>query len=207
MQTIQLDPEMAKDGAMIGANTINKSGAYVGKITEAKAIQKDSGAAGIEFTFERDDGAQARYITVYTQKKDGNEAFGMKQIQALMACLKTRSVTQQNRAIKEYDHQYKQMMDVTAAVYPELENKPVGLVLKRESYTNNNGEEKFKFNIVAPFNAETRQLANELLDQKPAEILDKIIESLIDEEPAKPKQAQHQGYQTPPVDLNDDIPF
>jgi len=176
----QLDKNMAIEGAAAGGG-ITESGAYTGKIVKAETFQSSipgSQACGVEFTFERVDGARARYLQVYEKKADGGDAFGLKQIHAIMACMKIRGINQLN----DFCH-------------------PVGLILQREDYQNSAGEEKYKFQIIAPFNAQTRQTADELLNGKPAVTVDKIVETLVDKK-AKPRTNQggnqaaaNQGYQ------------
>lgn len=186
-----LDTNMAIEGSELGSNRITESGAYVGVITEAKKIVTPNNAQGIEFSFRRDDGAEANYITIYTVKKDGTQAFGIKQLHAMMSCLGIKAITEQNRIIKEYDQNVRQIIEINGVVHPELENKPIGLALQKEEYLNSNGDTKYKFTIVAPFKVDTRQVAKEIINNQPAQALDKIINRLIDKK--QPQQIQFSG--------------
>lgn len=185
-----LDTNMAVEGSSVTGGGIQESGAYVGKIVEAKVFKSDtSQAGGIEFTFERTDGAQAKFLRVYETKKDGQPAFGVNMIHALMCVMQLRQVTQ----LVEFC-------------------KPVGLVLQRENYTKQDNTEGYKFNIVAPFHPQNRKTAEEMIKNTEALTVDKIVQTLIDKQ-AKPQQQVTSAYQqyaesqSGSNTFEDDIPF
>lgn len=188
-----LDVELAKAGSQMGGGLIDESGAYKGVITEAKQFQGDNGASGIELSFEREDGAKANYIKLYEKKNNGALGFGVKQIQAIMACMKLRAVN--NLA--------------------EL-HKPVGLILQREDYVKNDGSTGFSMKLVAPFDPQTQKTAKEILENSEANTVMKILSTLKDK-PAKQQAYQPQqatthadpfsmGSNQPPIPGHDD-PF
>jgi hypothetical protein len=179
MSTYNLNPELAKEGSGRASNRITDTGAYVGVITVAKDVKAGTGTTGIELSFKSNDGLEAHYLTLWTKNANGESIFGEKQLHALMTCLKVKSITGKDAIIEEYDFDARQNVKRQATVYPELMNKPVGLVLQREEYEGPNGI-KNKMVFFAPFEAATRKTAAEILDQKPAEQLDKILKSLKD---------------------------
>lgn len=170
----QFNPQLAVEGSEFTGSGITESGAYVGKLTECKKFNsavQGSDACGLEFTFERSDGAKARFLQIYEKNSDGAEALGVAQIHALMACLSLRSVN----VLEDFC-------------------KPVGLILQRENYQNSQGEDKYRFKIVAPFHPQNRKTAGEIMGNKQAEAVDRIVETLVDKKAKPRKQNQNQGY-------------
>lgn len=199
-----LDANDAREGDNGGNNRIDQSGAYIGVITMAKAIVSTKNTLGIEMTFKSDTGQEANYLQLWTQNAQGEKIYGAKVLNALMACLKTRSIAPVKAQIMEYDHTVQNEVPVTADTYPELMNKRIGIVLQREEYLNKLGEVKSKFNIFSCFDAETRQTATEILDKSKAERLDKLLAHLKDKTLTKPTiQQPSQSID----DFDDDIPF
>lgn len=182
---IALDQSMAIEGAALGGNAITESGAYVGKIVEAKPFNADnSSAAGVEITFEREDGAQAKFIKVYTVKKDGGEAFGLKQVHALMACMRLPQLNS----------------------WPDL-CRPVGLILQREDYTKQDGKPGYSMKILAPFQPQTRQTADELINQQQAQTVDRIVAKLVDKPRAMQQNESVPYQQEAQPGFDGDAPF
>lgn len=208
MSTYSLDPNKAREGSGRTSSRITETGAYVGVITVAKAVTAGTGAKGIELAFKSNDGLDANYLTLYTHNKDGNPIFGEKQLYALMTCLKVKTITAVERVITEYDFDMKKDVQKPATVYLELMNKPIGLVLQAEEYENSNHEVKEKMSYFTAFEASTKKLAVEILDQKSAEALDKILKNL---KPKKLKRANGaQSETTAPAEASfkdDDIPW
>jgi len=199
-----LDTDKARDGDSTGSNRINTSGAYTGIITVAKAVTANTGASGIEFSFKSDDGQEAHYMTLYTRNAQGESIFGEKRLNTIMTCLKVRSINPVQAQIKEYDFDAQQEIEVTRDVYPDLMNKPIGLVLQMEEYFNNSGNKKSRMNIYGAFDAQTRQTAIEILDQLPAERLDKMVENVRDKLVQKTTQSAPMPTSG---SVDDDIPF
>jgi hypothetical protein len=204
----QLNPADAREGSGGGRLRINSNGAFEGKFTKAKHITASTGAAGIEFEFETS--AESARFTLYTANKDGQPIYGAKQLQALMAVLKLRAITAKMATIEEYDYDLKTNVAGPAEIYPDLMNKPVGIVFQMEEYeSQQDGTVKLRPNFFAPFDPATKKVAAEILDQSPATKLEKIVAGLktktLQPQSHAPQHTNHPG-QTP-VDLNDDIPF
>ena len=163
---------------------IDQTGKYVGIFTIAKALTSRSGTEGIEFSFRAQDGRQANYLTLWTFNTKGEALYGFKVLNALMTVMGVKELTPKSGSITKQDGSKE---DVIA--YPDLHNKPVGLVLQKEFYFKDNGEEGYKFNIFAPFQASTELMAKEVLEGKvQPQALASIISNLKD----KPAPAQQQ---------------
>ena len=109
-------------------------------------------------------------------------------------------------------------MKKRAVIFPELLNKPIGLVLQREEYTKNNNQLGYKLNLIGPFDAQSELMAGEILDRKTTpEQLPKIVQWLGDNMVRQAKPSQRNPGQTPQQAhgaapaadpfYNDDIPF
>ena len=204
MSTYNLDATKAKEGSGRVSNRINETGAYVGMITVAEDVTAETGSKGIELTFKTNEGLEAKYLTLWTVNKDGKAIFGEKQLHALMTCLKIKTISAVPCVIQKYDMDMKKEIDVQAMIYPELMNKPVGLVLQLEEYNGRNGVAE-KMVYFTAYDAATRKLAAEILDQKPAEALDKTLKSLKDKR-LKPS-AGNGTTSAVNQDLPNDFPF
>ena len=197
---ISLNPELAVQGSAMGAGLIDKSGAYKGRITGAKYETGQNGSCYVELSFERDDGAKANYNKLYTVKNNGTEGFGLKQIHAMMACLKLRQISG----------------------YEQFIGLEIGLALQREEYNKQDGTIGYSMKLVAPFEYATKKTSEEILKNLPAAYIDQLVASLVDKKAPANRfsydQSQHNNshqnigmqqntgmQQTPPMD--DEIPF
>lgn len=208
----QLDPNAAREGANVGSQRINETGAYTGIFTKAKHFVNSNGTTGIDFAFESVSGAKT-YFQIYTRNAQGEAIFGEKQLHAIMTCMKLRGLTPVQATIEEYDFDTRQVQQVQATVYKELTSAPVGVVLQKEHYTKNNGEPGERMNFFAAFNPETKQMADEVLDKLPAEKLDRVIVALKDKistshpQTGAPAQSNGGFAGDPGIIYDDDIPF
>lgn len=160
-----LDVNAANEGAQgVHGNYIRSTGAYSGKITLAKKITASTGTIGIEFEFETLNGMSANMLQVWTIKQDGTKLSGFNLVQAIMAVLKLRQITEQSSKVKRYDFDARAEVEENGFIYPDL-MKPIGFIMQRELYYNGQGVEKDKVNIFAPFDPKTKQMANEILGQ------------------------------------------
>lgn len=167
---------------------IDQTGKYVGVFTVAKAVTSRSGTEGIEFSFRAQDGRQANYLTLWTFNAKGEALYGFKVLNALMTVMGIKELTPKSGNVAKPDGTKEQ-----AIGYPDLHNKPVGLVLQKEFYFKDNGEEGYKFNIFAPFQASTELMAKEVLEGKvQPQALAHIISNLKDKPAPAPAQQQRQ---------------
>jgi hypothetical protein len=203
MKTYDLNPHNARQ---VGTSSrINEKGAYVGKFTRAQSITAKSGAEGIEFSFESDDGQKADYLSIWTTNKDGKELYGRKVLDAIMTCMKARSISAEPTPFKRNDG--------TTEMVPQFRALlgRIGVFLASEQYEKDDGSVGSKMVLVLPFEADTKRVAAEVLDKASAGSFDRILASLRD----RPLQAKTQRRAAAQVantgggfdDMDDDIPF
>ncbi len=206
-RSYSLNPESAKQANT--SNRITETGKYIGKFTRAESVTSKQGTEGIEFTFESDDGQTADFLTLWTVNKDGKEIFGLKMVNAIMTCLRAKSISGTEAMIEKFENGAKHK--VSATVYPDLMGKHIGLLLQREEYEKQNGDTGNKFNIYACFDAATNMTASEILDRATtSDQLGKIAATLRDkpmQKRAGPKQSSAPPSGGDFDDFKDDIPF
>jgi len=123
----QLDTTLASKADTIGA-FINDTGKYVGKFIRAeKLVSANKGTHGIGFTFQADDNRECRF-DIWTMRENNEPLQGLNQINALMACLKVRALTESVRNVKKWHDGSEQVMAATC--FSELMDKPIGLLLR-----------------------------------------------------------------------------
>lgn len=176
----------------VGVNSrIDTKGAYTGVITRAEAVTSSKGTAGIEIAFRSDAGQTADYLNLWLVNSEGKELFGRKVLDALMTCLRTQTIAPQQARVKKWDSDANAEVVAAATVYPELMNKPVGLLLVAEEYEKNNGDTNWKMTIVGAFSHDGL-MPVEILDRKSQGLLPKVVEQLRDR-PLKKKPSRNSG--------------
>ena len=210
MNDFTLDPQAAKAGSG-GSSRIDTTGKYKGKIKFAKYWESDGGAKFVTINFEADTGQQCRLqiCTHSGRDKGGQPTYGYKQIQAIMACLKVRALTQCEQVVDDYDQETNEVRPVKRQVFKEMTGAKLGLALYRHDKISQQGKDVFSMEIAAPFNYDSEQTAQEVLDQKPAETLGKIVASLKDKDSrAKTGNSSSYSYQQSDASyIDDSIPF
>jgi len=204
----QLDQNEALKGSGGGGGMIDTGGPYIVQIKTAKHRTNQNGTQGVELSLEADDGRTLR-LTLWTQNNKGETIYGHNQLQAVMTVLRLRNITPEQSQVEEYDPDQQDTVTVMRDVYPDL-HKRVGVLLRREYYWNSNaGEHKISMKLVAPFEPDTKQTAAEVLHQKEAQQLEKMIQGVRDQDPPQ-QQASTQPVAesaAPSDDFDDDIPF
>lgn len=210
MTTYALNAAEAKQTEYTGSR-IDETGKYIGKFVYAEDIKAGSGASGIEFGFEADDGRKTR-LNIYTLNKSGEPIFGRKMLMALMTCMRVKTIEAKPGKVKKYDYDTKAEVTKDANVFPDLMGKRIGLLLQAEEYAKTSGDGTgWKMNIAGCFDAATELTPSEILDQRTKpEVLAKMVAALRD----KPlKAGGGDPIKTPPAgsgsfaDMDDDIPF
>lgn len=221
MSMYQLDPKAAREAEQFGKYLID-TGKYTGRFTRAeKLISAQKNSHGIGFTFETDDGKQCRF-DVWTMSAAGEKFLGWQLVNAIMACLRVRALSEQAAQIDRYDWESKQTVKAQGTVFPELMGRPIGLVLVKTEYEkfkdgHPSGETAWKLEPLLPFDAAGEFTAAEILDQKTRpERLPQVVASLADRPLRKrpAPSAATQGHsaasappQSAPLDDYADIPF
>lgn len=219
----QLDQNAAREADSIGSY-LTETGKYVGTFTRAeKLISKNKGTHGIGFTFES--AGQTTRFDVWTMNAQNEHLGGYKAINAIMACMSLRGISEKPGQVERYNWDTQQKETVQAEVFPELVGKPVGLVLQKTEYEKmrdgqKTGETGWRLELLAPFRAADEFTAGEILDCKTKpEKLASIIATLADR-PLKARPAARRnesGNGGPPSGhpaassgfdgMDDDIPF
>lgn len=200
MRSYTVDPTAARQA---NENSyIDQSGKYVGTFALAEAVKSEKGTEGIEFTFRTNNGQQANFLTLWTFNGQGEALYGFKLLSAILTVMGVKEISPKNGNIKKPDGQTQQTI-----AYPDLHSKPIGLVLQKEFYIKRNGDEGYKFNILAPFQASTELMAKELLDGKTEpRALSGIVSSLKDKLAPTSQRAQgNTGAQAYPATNNHQV--
>lgn len=209
----KLDPAAATKADTIGAY-ISDTGKYIGKLTRAEKLVSSKQSDGVGFTFKAEDGRECRF-DVWTYNAKGEPLSGLNQVNAIMACLQVREVTVMKAPVRRWENN--QEITVDGEVFPELQDKPIGLLLRSEEYEKmNNGVKTgmtgWRMGLFAIFQADTELMASEIMKRKTKpEQLEKVIAMLADKPlKARPAVSTSSGnHGGAPVDLDDldSIPF
>lgn len=204
MRSYDLNPEAAKQAEQ---SRITETGKYSGIFTRAEAVESEKGTEGIEFTFKAEDGSEAGFLTLWTYNTEGKELFGFKVLNALMTCMRVKQIKPAQATIEKWVDGNKQK--VTATIFPDMMNKPIGVLLQKEFYEKRDGSIGSKLNLTGCYEASTQMTAGEILGKATkAERLTGMVANLRD------KAAPTATATRVPVttgngfdDMADDIPF
>lgn len=142
---------------------IETSGAYTGRLTLAKERTAKTGTKGIEFTFESDDGQQARYLSLWVERANGDKIdYGYALLSALMTCLGVKAIESTTTTLDEWQADTSQWLPAQAEVFESLMNQPIGLLLQREERVWE-GKTQVNMKIVEFFDPRSRRTPAEIL--------------------------------------------
>lgn len=202
---------------------ISEGGIYVGKISKARFEKMQSGAKFIHFSFTSPEGNTSFSICVADKK--GNEAFGVNLVYSLIEILNLEELNPIDGTYEAWDYETKQIVLKNGLIYPTLEDKAVAVVLQKEYYLTQNGNESYKLSLKHFLSVELRT-ADEItrgveaklyhsfnfpdlwtqIGQKPIKYEDYLKE-------AKEQNSSYQGFNDPKTydnsveDDDDTIPF
>lgn len=174
-----LNTEAAKQADNINSR-IDSKGKYLGTFARAEAITSAKGSSGVDFSFKSDTGATADYLTIWTHNGEGKELYGFKLLMAIMTCLRVKQISEKDGEVEKYDPTMKQRVKVMAPLFPDLMNKPVGLLLAMEEYQKKDGSTAWKPTIVAPFDKDGFTASEILSKATKPETLEKMTQALRD---------------------------
>jgi len=214
MNFLELDTQAASQADQRG-KFINATGKYKGKFIKAEALKAETGTIGVGFTFKSDDGQVANF-SLYIQRANGEKLSSYKQLNAIAACLRLRSISAPvpMKAMK-YDNATKKEVEYTADMLVDLINKPIGLLMQSCEYEKERdrvktGEYGWKMELYGAFEAQTELTAGEILSKKTTpEVLSTLIATLADRPLKNKAQSKAQSGQSlsPTLDDFDSIPF
>ena len=194
MSEYNLDTEAAKQ-ADTGGGRITESGKYVGTFTKAKKVLSKKGTQGIEFSFTSNGGQSADYLSVWTLNADGDQIYGFKQLMAIMTCLRVKRIDTRHAKVQEYDKNSGGMVDAEIEAYPDLEGKPIGILLQMEEYEKKDGSVGEKPSFAGFFDPKSEQVATEILEKGEPKLLAKLTGQLTPVKKLKGARPAVQGYQ------------
>lgn len=204
-----LDATSARNAEYIG-KFIRDTGKYKGVFTRAELlISTEKGSRGIEFDFVSD--GKECTLQLWTHSGTGEPYSALNMVNAIMTCLALRGIQPKKMVVEKYDYDSKQRHKVEVTAFPDLMNKPIGLLLQKELSIYNN-KERSKMLIFAAFNAESEKTSTEILDKiaQPS-ALAKLVLLLADKDNRKSGQAIQSQQQSKTTNayaaLDDDLPF
>lgn len=198
-----------------GGNYISETGKYIGVFTRAEAVTSEKGTEGTEFCFKDQSGASADFLSLWTHDKDGKELPSFKTFNALLACMRLRGVKSAIGKVEKYNTTTKSRELTDAEIFPDMQNKPIGLLLQKVWRADKPG--KYKFEICGVFEASTELTASEILARASAPVrLGQMVANLKDKHEAPrgntggmaaTSAATAGSSNNFGTDFDDDIPF
>lgn len=210
MRSYELDKKAASESGPSNKR-ISESGSYTGKFKFAWGETNDKGNESVNLFFLADNGQECGPLALYTHNAKGEPfqySFGI--VNAIMACLRVRSMKPVAGPVTLYDFDAKEDVTKTKQTFPELVSKPIGLLIQMEEYTGRNGL-KHKPQIIGAYEASTRLTAKEILSQQTDPRGLDGMEKWLAANPVR-KQKEQRPTGTPPISgdasfADDDIPF
>lgn len=213
-----LNQKAARAGSGLPSNHLME-GLHDVKITQAYEIISNGQTKGVHLDLISSDQKEGK-ITLWTQKANGEDVFGINQLNAIMALVEVHAINEQPGKIKVYDYDTKQTVVQAANIYPELMGKYLKIILHKATYQNQIGQLKAKYELSSALHIKTSQTASEFLDQKEAVSYGKILDyalkrseaatAELDSYQQQSNTGNHQAnqqQQNVDIDLDDDIPF
>jgi hypothetical protein len=154
--SFSFNQEAASD-ANNGGKGISASGFYDVTINEAQYIEQNTNnnlKKVVEFSLETEDGKTANFVQLMLWTQNKGDHYQAKQLHALLGLLRLNGVTTSKIGDK--------------TVFGTLTGKRITVGLQKELYTNKNGEEKYKFNVVGFCDLGTKQTFDERANNKEA---------------------------------------
>lgn len=204
---------------------LDETGKYKGKFTRAeKLVSTNKGTHGIGFTFEDESKRTCRF-DIWTMDRDNKPLMGFKSMQAMLAVLRFpagRDLKIQQATVDRYNFDTKNTDKVQADTFPELINRPIGLVMRNTEYAKMKdgqltGETGWRLELVVPFQPDTELTASEVVSKKTEpQKLASILATLADRPMrSRPAGAQRNDHSGPPpghpaaggFDSFDDAPY
>ncbi len=163
MTTYTRDDQLAVQPEGKFGGKIETSGAYTGRLTLAKERTAKTGTKGLEFTFESDEGQQARYLSLWVERANGDKIdYGYALLSALMTCLGVKAIESTTTTLDEWQADTSQWLPAQVEVFESLMNQPIGLLLQREERVWE-GKTQVSMKIVEFFDPRSRRTPAEIL--------------------------------------------
>lgn len=158
-------------------NQIKEIGKYVGAITQAEDITAKTGTKGIALSFTASSGQKTK-LSIYTMKPSGEKIGGFAMLNAMMTCMKLRTISPKAGTVTAYDYDTKKEVQKEGSIFPDL-CKPIGLLLETEDFAKQDGGTGTRMVLRGVFQPDTELTASEILDRKTVpEALPKMVAAL-----------------------------
>lgn len=180
------DEAIKKESYGLSGGRIETSGAYTGYFTKAyETVSERTGSKAIRLEFTADDGSFSTVDIWYWSGKNNDyiERSMNELVYPLMSLFELKTLREKpNHSIDVYDFDARGMVSKKFTAFPDLANKPIGIVFQMEEYQKNNGGLGLQARALRFFDAETRQSAKEKMNNLPAKAVEALLEKL---EPVK----------------------
>lgn len=163
------------------ADTITEGGPYVGKFLAAEAtVSAEKGTHGVKLSFEAPGNGKAEF-TLWTKGEDGTKYFGFDQLQGLMFLMGVKSLRSVKGKVTKWEDVdgTRKQVEGEGDTFPDLCNKPIGLVFQQELYTTNKRATGTRLNLYGAFQPETKLMMSEIKERKTTPVkLERLLKGL-----------------------------
>lgn len=168
-----------KDARAVGsASFINKSGPYLGTIRQAWVYDTKNGATMLDLAFETTENAVGS-INMCIFDKTQKPTFQKNILDALMTVFRIKEIKPVQSKIRNRKGE-----EDTGYIIPEFQRKPIGMLLQLapEEFiaSDNSIKVSNRLNLLTPFDAQSKQNAKEILDNEPAQAVERMMKTLKD---------------------------
>jgi hypothetical protein len=207
---LKLDTNQAAAADNISSQ-ISELGKYVGTITRAeKLVSQPKGTQGLGLSFRASNGQTADYLDLYHTNGSGEPLSGLKTVNAILCCTKTRQAEDGVIEVEKWDKAAGARRKMRVPGYPVLMNKRIGLLLSKKLETDDKGKDRERLEIFGVFDPDSELTASEILSgatepKKLPAMLDVLISrGVIDKRTNR--QPARQAQQSAGMDRFDDVP-
>lgn len=164
------------------ADALTDGGAYIGKFVSVEATTSEKkGTKGVKFAFTSPGSGNAEF-TLWTQGEDGTKYFGFDQLQGLMFLMGVKSLKSVKGKVTAWvdnEKGQREQQEIDGFTFPDLCNKPIGVVFQQELYSTNKGATGSRLSLHGAFQPETKLMMSEIKERKttPAK-LDRLLKGL-----------------------------
>lgn len=175
---------------------IDFSAAFIGKFKRAwHVISGGKGTQGVKLEFEAP-GAMTT-LTLWTYNGAGEKLPDYNRLAAFQTLFSLKGLKSRSGMVPGYDDEGKRIEE-KGEIFPDLCDKPIGLILQREDYTREDThKDSWRLNILCSFHPSTKLTASEIREGKTeAKKYERILRGLKDKdsrtagksEPSQPSQ-------------------
>jgi hypothetical protein len=178
------EESIQKESYSVGGGRINKTGAYTGFFTKAyEIVSAKTGSKAIHLEFVSDNGSSAAIdLWYWSGKTDALIDFQMDAtVFPLLSLMGLKSLREKpNHSIEVWDFDVKGLVSKKFTAFPDLANKPIGVIFQMEEYQKNNGTLGEQARAFRFFDAKTRQTAKEKANENDAVAVELLLADLPD---------------------------